>query len=104
MALTDDPTDPRLKRGIDREGGKKQGEVYLVLPDEERKKGFIRPLRIKYLHLVCGKWTTMADKIAETYARNPEFYGATFCVECGGHFKIGVDGEFAWEDGSMVGT
>jgi hypothetical protein len=42
--------------------------------------------------------------IAETYARQPTFYGATFCCHCGTHLPVGEQGEFVWEDGSRVGT
>lgn len=52
----------------------------------------------------CGTITRMGPAIAETYARDPGYYGSTFCVRCGGHFPVGADGEFAWLDGSMVGT
>lgn len=53
----------------------------------------------------CGAVTTMGHVIAETYARDPRFYGATFCVGCGTHLPVGADGEFVW-DGSdeRVGT
>ncbi len=43
----------------------------------------------------CQGETTMANEIAETYARKPDFYGATFCVHCGKH--IGLH-EFVWTD------
>lgn len=49
----------------------------------------------------CGHVTTMALSLAETYARDPKFYGGTFCVGCGSHFPVG---EFVWDaDGSVVG-
>lgn len=53
----------------------------------------------------CGTVTTMGQAIAETYAREPRFYGGTFCCGCGTHLPVGADGEFVWEpDGSRVGT
>lgn len=53
----------------------------------------------------CGSPTTMAPSIAETYARNPHFYGGTFCVACGKHLPVGRDGEFVWEGtNERVGT
>lgn len=54
----------------------------------------------------CGSVTTMGGAIAETYARNPTFYGATFCVRCSMHRPVGQHGEFIWDDGSgeRVGT
>lgn len=104
MPLTDDPRDPRLTHGSDDEPTP-QAEVYLVLSEEERAKGFIRPVRRSYRHLTCGYVTSMGLDLAETYARNPRFYGATYCVACQKHRPVGEDGEFVWEpDGSKVGT
>lgn len=100
MSVTSDRTDPRLTRGVDDEPTA-QAEVYLVLSDEERAKGFVRPVRTTYIHAACGAATTMGRAIAETYATNPWFYGATYCVRCSKHLPVG---EFAWEDGSLVGS
>ena len=52
----------------------------------------------------CNSATTMGVAIAETYAREPRFYGSTYCVACGTHRAVGSGGEFVWEDGSRVGT
>jgi hypothetical protein len=52
----------------------------------------------------CGARTTMGQAIAETYARDPQFYGGTYCAICGTHFPVGEQGEFVWEDGTRVGT
>jgi len=84
--------------------GQQQG--YVVLAEEERAKGFVRPVRRSYKHLKCGEVTTMGQTIAETYARSPSFYSGTFCCGCGAHFPVGADGEFVWVDGSgeKVGT
>jgi len=113
--LTDDPTDPRLKRGPDTEPGP-QNEVYLVLSEEERAKGFVRPLRRSYRHVGlpgadkypfdkpkgCGAVTTMGLALCETYAREPKFYGSTYCTHCRKHLPVG---EFVWsEDGQVVGS
>lgn len=78
---------------------------YLVLPEEERAKGFVRPVRASYKHTKCGTVTTMARALAETYARDPHYYSGTFCAHCRSHFPVGADGEFTWvPDGSKVGT
>lgn len=98
MTHTTDPSDPRLGHGPDDEP-MPQNEVYLVLSDAERAKGFTRPVRRTYVHLVCGAATTMSQAIAETYARDPHFYGSTYCAACRRHLPVGVDGEFVW-DGS----
>ena len=70
---------------------------YWVLSEKERSKGFVRPVRYVYLHTKCGTTTRMSEPIAETYARNPKFYGATFCMHCKNHFPVGEFGEFVWE-------
>lgn len=158
--LTSDPNDPKLKEGQKNPTG--QHEIYLVLSEEERAKGFVRPVRRTYVHIGkkvekegeiisleealkdgsdfaknhftkengfaaylkypehrypligryltedeynailsgdayvggCDTSTTMGQALAETYARDPEFYGATFCVHCNKHFPVE---EFVWE-------
>ncbi len=120
---------------------------YWILSEEERAKGFIRPVRDSYEHVGlskpdetlrdltpeeherydrygyvkfeaypeskqpllgrywtqqeldavnrgCGVVTTMSRAIAETYARDPKFYGATFCCGCGRHIRVE---EFVWK-------
>ena len=89
---TTDPSDPRLTRGADAKPVE-QASVYLVLSEEERAKGFVRPYRESYRHKVCGKITTMAEPIAETYARDPKFYGGTYCTTCHMHKPVV---EFVW--------
>lgn len=108
MSLTDDPNDPNLTHGADAEPVM-QAPVYLILSEEERAKGFVRPLRLCYIHAEalggCGATTCMASPIAETYARNPSFYGGTYCVGCGMHRPVGENGEFVWaDDNEKVGT
>lgn len=102
MSLTDDPNDPRLTHGADTEPTP-QAETYLVLSDAERAKGFVRPLRRAYVHVDgCGALTTMGLALCETYARQPDFYGATYCVGCRMHRPLA---EFRWdEDGTVVGS
>lgn len=78
-----------------------QHKDYWVLSEAERAKGFVRPVRRSYIHGKCGGMTSMPLAIAETYARDPKFYGRTFCYECGVHLPVG---EFTWEDGSILGS
>ena len=83
----------------------------LILCDEERAKGFVRPVRNAYIHVganpemqgcvllkkptdACGSRTQMGKSLAETYARDPSFYGATFCCSCNAHFPVE---QFMWE-------
>lgn len=101
--LTTDPNSPCLRK-IQPNG---QQKCYLVLSDEERAKGFVRPVRYAYLHLKCGVITRMGQALSETYARDPHFYGGTFCCGCGTHFPLRTaDGwQFLWEpDGEPVGS
>ena len=93
-------------REIDPTTGMQKG--YVVLSEEERAKGFVRPVRRSYRHDKCGTVTTMGQALAETYARDPFFYSGTFCCGCGAHFPVGdkdFGGEFTW-DGTdeRVGT
>lgn len=120
--LVTDPTDPRLGHGSDSEPVP-QNEAYLVLSKKERKAGFVRPVRRSYVHqfmldgspvpLVltnrdlhnlggCGAKTTMSLEIAETYARDPKFYGSTYCVGCSRHLSVAA---FTWDGSSeQVGS
>lgn len=149
MSVTSDRNDPRLTRGDD-ETPVDQAEVYLVLSDEERAKGFVRPVRRSYVHVgnggpqhptreltpdehnrydrfgyliyeeypaggdslgrfwtretldaakACGALTTMGTELAETYARDPKFYGGTYCTGCRMHRPVA---EFVWDGTTEV--
>lgn len=108
MGLTTDENDPGLRK-IRANG---QQETYLILSEEERAKGFVMPVHRSYTHLKCGGVTTMGLALCETYARNPKFYGGTFCSICGTHFplrhfdkeKDDVVHAFEWPDGTPVGS
>lgn len=71
-----------------------QQQDYVVLTEEERAKGFVRPVRQTYLHKNCGTTTKMGLAIAETYARHPGFYSGTFCVHCMEHRPLD---QFVWD-------
>jgi hypothetical protein len=160
MSLTTDPNDPRLGHGSD-DKPVPQNQVYLVLSEDERAKGFVRPYRDTYVHVGdlptnplrdlteeenhkynemngcgyvkfepnpdypersailgrywtqaqldqrgCGTTTTMGRALSETYARDPSFYGSTYCVHCSMHRPVR---EFRWIEaggarGPVVGT
>jgi hypothetical protein len=116
MSYTTDKNDPCLSEGKADEG---LNSCYLILSEEERAKGFVRPVRRSYVHVgvggheidpsdmskhgrtgnACGALTSMGTPLAETYARNPKFYGATFCVGCNKHLPVS---EFVWADTDEV--
>lgn len=111
VGITDDRNDPRLTHGVD-VTPRPQSEVYLVLSEAERARGFVRPVYRSYVHHdpECGGITTMGLALSETYARDFSFYSATYCASCRMHRPVGKEGEFTWiaEDGSdthiLVGT
>ena len=98
--LTDGSPVTSDHREVDPATGMQRG--YVVLSQEERAKGFVRPVRRTYKHATCGGVTTMGISLAETYARDPKFYSGTFCAICRAHFPLD---QFTWEpDGSGVGS
>lgn len=78
-----------------------QQKGYVVLSAEERAKGFVKPVRRSYVHHKCRVQTTMGASLAETYARDPNFYSGTFCCGCGTHFPLI---QFEWSDGEPMDT
>jgi len=101
MGLTTDPNHPDLPHAHD-ETPREQAKTYLVLSEEERAKGFVRPVRRSYIHDTCGAETKMGISLCETYARDPKFYDGTYCSTCRMHKPVG---EFKWaEDGAVVGS
>ncbi len=65
-------------------------------PESESPKTgcFWTQARLKSVGNGCGTVTSMSHAIAETYRRDPEFYGGTFCHGCGKHLPVD---EFVWE-------
>jgi hypothetical protein len=106
--LTDDPNTVGLGHGIDNLPVP-VNPVYLVLSSEELAKGFVRPVYRAYIHSEalggCGAVTTMGLRLCETYARDPSFYGSTYCSGCSMHRPVGDSGEFYWDKTNLlVGT
>lgn len=96
--LTDgSPVPEDRSHTMDRGDGQQKG--YIVLSDEERLKGWVKPYRDTYTHTVCGGVTHMGRKLSETYARDPYFYSGTFCANCGTHFPLD---QFKWSDGEPM--
>jgi hypothetical protein len=106
MGLTTDPDEAR-NSGTDPETGMQN--KYVVLSEEERAKGLVRPVRTRYEHALsaggCGAITWLGADIAETYARQPDFYTHTYCGGCKAHHPVGKNGQFYWEGtDEKVGT
>jgi hypothetical protein len=79
-----------------------QHGAYWILSEEERARGFVRPVRCKYVHAKCGRETRMGRTLSETHAREPKFYNETMCVHCHRHYPVA---EFTWsDDGQTVGS
>lgn len=99
IELTDGTPVPadRSHTEINRTTGMQKG--YIVLSPEERAKGFIKSVRYSYIHRNCHTRTTMGRGLAETYARDPNFYSGTFCCGCHAHFDLD---QFDWEDGEPM--
>lgn len=77
----------------ERERYAKYGYVaYEAYPGSGPKRG--RFWTADQLKSGCGTTTTMGLAIAETYARDPKFYGGTFCAGCCVHLPVA---EFVWE-------
>lgn len=153
MSLTNNPKEAR-ESGIDPATGMQN--KYAVLSEDERAKGYVRPVRYEYKHVGspapanlrdltdderetytaagyakfeeypegsvargrfwkqsdldrvnagCGAVTWMNEALAQTYARQPDYYTGTYCARCRAHFPVGPKGEFVW-DGTdeRVGT
>jgi hypothetical protein len=98
IELTDgSPVPPDRSHTRNRGDGQQVG--YIVLTEEERRKGFVKPVRSSYVHDKCRSITTMGRALSETYARDPYFYSGTFCCNCGAHFDLS---EFHWQDGEPM--
>ncbi len=85
----------------------KENGQYENYPDSTEGE-YVAPVRNSYVHDKCGVKTIMATRFAETYARNPKYYGATFCCGCSAHlpvsqFKWAVDGVTMGELGGKPG-
>lgn len=68
-ATTTDPNDPRLNKP--KASG--QNEAYLVLSDEERAKGFLRPVRDSYKHVGIRPQHELRDLTAEERDRYAQY-------------------------------
>jgi hypothetical protein len=56
---------------------------------------FAQPIRDTYVHTEgCGSNTTMGSALAESFARDPNQYGKTFCASCGDYYSLD---EFTWK-------
>jgi hypothetical protein len=100
MSLTDDPNDPRLTRGATRPTRRTatRPRCTSCSPRTSAPRASSGRYAGRTGTRSAATVTTMGQALAETYARNPGFYGATYCVHCGQHRPVGADGEFYWCD------
>jgi len=99
MSVTTDHNSPCLNEF--REDG--QQKCHIVLSDEEIAKGYVQPVRLKYIHLKCGFETRMLEGCAQTYARKPSFYKCQFCLACRHHFSLkDTDGAYTFRWSSQM--
>lgn len=70
------------------------GEFGYVKFEESDASNLGRYWTAEQLKSGCGSVTTMSTALAETYARCPTYYGATFCCVCVKHLPVG---EFVWD-------
>jgi len=76
--------------------------VFEPYPTDAPEGGLGRYWTAERLQSGCGSTTYMGVALSETYARDPKFYGSTFCVQCNRHLPVE---EFVWtEDGHRVGS
>ena len=78
-------------------GDKKDDGQYENHPTKDDGE-FVQPVRQRYTHVDgdCDKSVTrMGMKLAESFARDPEQYGKTFCSGCGDYYSLK---EFVWTD------
>lgn len=97
--VTSDRADPNINTPS---APGEQNRAYIVLPEAERAKGYVRPVRREYTHDACQTRTFMPVACAETFARDPGFYSATWCCHCRQHLPVS---QFRWVcDGTVLGS
>lgn len=87
--MTDDPPPEDFDYGERKEDG--QFENYPTTDEGD----FVQSVRDTYVHEECGTSTTMLGDLPESIARNPTYYGKTFCTTCGKHVPVE---EVHWEE------
>lgn len=76
-----------------------------VLNADDLRQGFVRPLRLAYVHTRCQQTTRINKTLARVWARNPTHYHEAFCAHCRQTFPVGRSGEFVWKGSNeRVGT
>lgn len=77
MSDDDSPPPSDFDYGEQRPDG--QYENHPTIEDGE----YVQEVRRRYVHDLCGSVTIMPQEIAESVARDPEWYSKTFCASCG---------------------
>jgi len=90
-------TDPKLDLDVEKMNGHWVVDVLATLREREKEieelKENLVLMTIRKDDLACGTITTMGPALAETYARDPKFYGSTYCMCCKMHKAVD---EFVW--------
>lgn len=73
----------------------------VVLTEQELAAGFVRPLRLRVLHIFCGRPSAVMAGQAEDLAKDPASWSTCWCGVCGRRLPIE---QFTWVDGSPVGS
>lgn len=95
------PTRPLTEDERRRYGGNPDYVAYEEYPESEAPL-VGRAWKASQLSSGCGTETVMGRALSETYARDPKFYGATYCVGCRMHLPVE---EFVWSaDRQPVGS
>lgn len=86
--MSDNPPPDDFDYGERREDG--QFENHPTTDEGE----FVQPVRESYIHEECGGTTSMGNKLAESFARDPDQYDKTFCYSCGDYYPLD---QFKWK-------
>jgi hypothetical protein len=71
------------------------------LRESERMQGFVRPLRMQYIHSLCATTSHLDMKVASNIAKHPSYYSTLPCMLCGRDFLVD---QFKWVDSTLVGS
>jgi hypothetical protein len=71
------------------------------LRESEKLQGYLRPLRMQYVHTLCETTSHIDMKVASQLAKDPKYYSTMPCMLCGKNFPVT---DFKWVDNTLVGS